>query len=68
MALGNAFKKKYQVVVLMLILLVLLNMPPEEQGIYLEISSVFTVILFVWQAPKASATQKGSISSNVPAH
>lgn len=44
----------------MLILLVLLNLPAEEQGTHLEISSVFTVIHFVWQAPKASATQKDS--------
>lgn len=44
----------------MLILLVLLNLPAEEHGIYLETSSVFTVILFVWQAPKAGATQKDS--------
>lgn len=43
----------------MLILLALLNLPAEEQGIYLETSSVLTVILFVWQAPKASATQEG---------
>lgn len=44
----------------MLILLVLLNLPAEEQGIYLKTSSAFTVTLFVQQTPKASATQKDS--------